>query len=108
MGFLFYKRDSRFAIYHEFAINESITFTLNTDSTPNCNSVWIYYPDGSSKSYANVGTSLDVKIDTSGNYEALVQAWNSIGAKSGERIKFHVGSPTYANIQLHKTEFDIN
>lgn len=77
------------------------------DASPSCNCVWIYYPDGSTKTYTDIGDSLDITIDTPGSYEALVQAWNAIGAKSSDRIKFHVGPPSGLWISTNKSQFSI-
>ncbi len=92
----------------EYAVDEIVDFKFDTDGTKGCNVLWIYCPDGSTLYYTDLYDTYSLGFGMSGNFEALVQAWNSIGAKSSERIKFHIGSPTYANIQLSKSEFDVN
>lgn len=54
---------------------ENVTFTMACDGK--INDLWIYYPDGSSKSYQNVGNSKTLSFTTPGTYQALVQTWNT-------------------------------
>ncbi len=71
-------------------VGESVTFTMACDGK--INDLWIYYPDGSSKSYQNAGSSKSLSFTTPGTYQALVETWNTDATFSvkSEKITFTV------------------
>ena len=73
-----------------YSIGEEVTFTCNTDG--DTNTIWIYYPDGTSQYFRDIDTGVTLTFDTEGNYEALVQAWNTVDSLISERIGFTVGN----------------
>lgn len=77
-----------------YTTGENVTFSFNCDGK--INDLWVYYPDGSSKSYQNVGTSKTLSYTTPGKYEALVQTWNEAATANviSARISFTVSAPT--------------
>ena len=77
-----------------FTTGENVVFSFNCNG--NINDLWIYYPDGSSKSYQNVGTSKTLSFTAPGTYQALVQTWNQAGTAElmSEKISFTVSAPT--------------
>ena len=86
-----------------FAVNENVTF--NMTSNGESNTLWIYYPDGSSKYYQNAGTSKTLTFSTAGKYQALVEAWNGEGSKCSSKITFYVGNPTTATVKTNKSSY---
>ena len=80
-----------------YLTNETVTFTCDSDG--NKNTIWIYYPDGSSNYFEGVGTSYSMSFTTCGGYQALVQAWNGEGSYTSDRISFTV--TTYYTISYN-------
>ena len=76
---------------NNFDFNENIQFTFNTAARGDCNTIWIYKPDGSSEYHQRVGNSFNISFSQPGDYEALVEAWNDIGSCISERVHFVVG-----------------
>ena len=74
-----------------FDFNEKIEFTFNTAARGDCNTIWIYKPDGSSEYHQNVGNSFTISFSQAGSYEALVEAWNDIGSCISEKVSFVIG-----------------
>ena len=74
-----------------FDLNEKIEFTFDTAARGDCNTLWIYKPDGSSEYYQNVGNSFTISFSQAGSYEALVEAWNDIGSCISEKVSFVIG-----------------
>ena len=91
-----------------YNIDEPVRFSFNTDASPNCNSLWIYCPNGEILSYANLGNSLELAFGMAGYYEGLVQAWNGYGNKCSEKISWYVGKPQYSYITVNKKKYDTN
>ena len=89
----------------QYKVGETAKFTLDTDGITN--TVWIYYPDGSSKYTQNLTTSFSTSFTQVGSYQALVEAWNGEGSKCSEKISFTVVSdaPTKAEISINKDSF---
>lgn len=71
-----------------YVVGSSVQFNLYSDGETN--TLWIYYPDGSSKYTQNAGTSISVTLTEPGSYSALVEAWNGFGSFQSERIYFQV------------------
>ena len=71
-----------------YKLNEKVSFDIKTDGTSN--KLIVYYPDGSTKTYNNVGSSYETAFTTPGNYEAVVQASNVIGSKNSNKVSFTV------------------
>ena len=71
-----------------YKTNETATFYCDTDG--DLNTVWIYYPDGHSNYFWNIGKSVQTSFDNEGQYQALVQTWNESGNLISERISFIV------------------
>ena len=91
-----------------YNIDEPVRFSFNTDASPNCNSLWIYCPNGEILSYANLGNSFELAFGMAGYYEGLVQAWNGYGNKCSEKISWYVGKPQYSYITVNKKKYDTN
>ena len=89
-------------------VNQNIT--LNFSGNGKTNTLWVYYPDGTSKYYQNAGTSKTLTFTKTGNYEALVETWNQAGTQSfiSKKISFKVvaaGDPTFAKISTNKSSY---
>ena len=91
-----------------YNIDKPVRFSFNTDASPNCNSLWIYCPNGEILSYANLGNSFELAFGMAGYYEGLVQAWNGYGNKCSEKISWYVGKPQYSYITVNKKQYDTN
>ena len=90
-----------------YAVDERVYFTCDTNGSPNCNTLWIYCPNGDKLHYSDIGAKFDLGFGMSGEFEALVQAWSRTGSLTSERIRFIVGSPTRATIQTNKQTYAI-
>lgn len=90
-----------------YEVDETVTFTCDTNGTPNCNVIWIYCPNGETKHYSDIGTSMKIGFGMKGEYEALVQAWSGTGSLRSEKIKFVIGPPTKATIKSDKSVYQI-
>ncbi len=87
---------------------ENVTFTMSSDG--GSNTLWIYYPDGTSKYYEKAGTSKTLTFSAAGDYQALVEAWNGNGSKCSSKISFTVkkaSAPTSATIKSDKTSYTV-
>ena len=71
-----------------FASGEGVTFT--TASNGSSNTLWIYYPDGSSQHFADVDETFCIPLTESGSYSALIQAWNGTGSCTSQKVFFTV------------------
>lgn len=67
---------------------EYVKFTISSDG--GSNTLWVYYPDGTSKYYQNAGTSYILPVSQIGEYNALVEAWNGDGSCKSVKISFQV------------------
>ena len=67
---------------------EEVTFVCSGNGTSHV--LWIYYPNGTRKSFSNVGATYNLTFDQEGMYGALLQAKNSAGTYEGEAITFMV------------------
>ena len=76
-----------------YLTGEPVTFSMDTDGETN--TLWIYYPDGTSKYYENTGSSYELSFSGAGQYGALVETWNGVGSCKSERIDFEVLPLTY-------------
>lgn len=86
-----------------YYVNETINFTFNTACRADYNTLWIYFPDGTTKYYQKVGTKYSVKLSQTGTYKALVEAWNDVGSKQSEKITFTVKAKNAANPTVTQT-----
>ena len=89
-----------------YAKGETVTFAVFADGS--VNDLWIYYPDGSSVPYSNIGSSYQLVFQQEGQYQALIQTWTDFGNKISERITFMVGPPTKAEIRMDQSYCEIN
>lgn len=73
-------------------VEENIT--LNFSGNGATNTLWVYFPNGTSRYYQNAGTSRTMSFANPGKYEALVETWNAAGTKSfiSQKISFTVVS----------------
>lgn len=69
-------------------VGQYVHFHMTSDGSSN--TLWIYYPDGHSTYYQNVGSDYYLAFDTPGDYEALVQSWNGDGSAVSSRVPFTV------------------
>lgn len=67
---------------------EYVKFTMSSDGSSN--TLWVYYPDGSSKYVQNAGSSYIMTFSSTGEYKALVEGWNGDGSYKSAKISFHV------------------
>ena len=74
-----------------FDFNEKIEFTFDTAARGDCNTIWIYKPNGSSEYHQNVSNNFTISFSQAGSYEALVEAWNDIGSCISEKVSFVIG-----------------
>lgn len=89
-----------------YAKGETVVFEVFADGL--VNDLWIYYPDGSSVPYSNIGNSYQLVFQQEGQYQVLIQTWTDYGNKISERITFTVGPPTKANIKIDQSYYEIN
>jgi len=75
-----------------YKIGDTVNFSMATDGESN--TLWIYKPDGTSEYFQNAGSAYCYIPTMAGQYEALFDAWNSVGNFTSERIKFTVVNPT--------------
>lgn len=73
-----------------YSVEENIIFSFNTAAKAGQNTLWIYYPDGTSKYYQNCGTSKTLSFTQTGTYKALVEAWNDIGSCISSKVSFTI------------------
>ncbi len=99
----------------QYKVGETAKFTLDSDGSTN--TVWIYYPDGTSKYTQGLSTSFSTSFSQPGNYQALVEAWNGVGSLCSEKISFTVtgtaaptttDKPTSATISANKSTVKVN
>lgn len=97
----------------QYTVGETAKFTLDSDGSTN--TVWIYYPDGTSKYFQNLSTSFSTTFSQTGKHEALVEAWNGVGSLCSEKISFTVvqggttsDKPTSASISANKSTVKVN
>ena len=86
--------------------NVNLTFSGNGDT----NTLWIYYPDGTSKYFQEAGTAKTMTFTTPGTYGALVETWNGQGSFCSSKITFTVKAetkPTSATIKSDKTTYTV-
>ena len=88
-----------------YAVDEAVSFSFNTDAAYGCNILWVYCPDGSALYYKNLCDTYTLKFGMAGYYEALVQAWNGVGSLCSARTSWYVGPPQYSNITINKNNF---
>ena len=80
--------------------NITLTFSGNGKS----NTLWVYFPNGTSRYYQNAGTSRTMAFANPGVYYALVETWNAAGTASyqSQKISFTV-TPTTAKVTASKS-----
>ncbi len=93
---------------YSYAVDETVTFTCNTNGTPGRNVVWIYCPNGDTLHYSDLDSELKLGFGMSGEFEALVQAWSGTGSLTSERIHFLVGDPTRAILKTNYEQYLID
>lgn len=75
-----------------YAAGELVTFSISSFSSDNI--LWIVYPDGTTKSYQNVGSSYSISFTEHGIYEAYVEATTDEGVVKGPKISFQITQKT--------------
>ena len=91
-----------------YAVDENVHFTFDTDILEKKNTLWVYCPDGSTLYYQHLGADFTLAFGMQGHFEGLVQAWNDYGNCISERISWHVGAPQYAYIITDKKNYAID
>lgn len=75
-----------------YAVGEKVSLNMSADGYSN--TLWIYYPDGTSKYFQQASSPYSMSFTEKGTYGALVQTWNGVGSFSSQRISFTVGVET--------------
>lgn len=74
-----------------YRVGDTVTFIMDTDG--DTNTLWIYYPDGSSKYFENLSGTKTMTFSAAGKYQALVETWNGSGSKTSEKCTFTIVDP---------------
>ncbi len=74
-----------------YRVGNTVTFTMDTNG--DTNTLWVYYPDGTSQHFEKLGSTYTMTFSVAGKYEALVETWNGAGSKTSEKCTFTIIDP---------------